>query len=205
MTYHLYTDGGLNPQADIPAGSGKGGQGMIAHNDNNEVVFEATIHTPEQTTNQRMEMLAVINGLNHLQNTLHVPRNTNVIVYTDSAYIVNCIKSEWWFNWVVKQNGQWLNSSKRPVENKDLWRDLLARCTFPYYALSRIWGPNNPHMRLATDDDRFAFAHCIITGLNVQFQKVKGHSGNHYNELADKLATRGKHGETFFLDMREQP
>jgi ribonuclease HI len=72
----------------------------------------------QKTTNNRMELLAVINGLQHLGENLKVP----VSVYSDSAYIVNCIRDRWYAKWRV--NG-WKTSGNKPVENQDLWVRLL--------------------------------------------------------------------------------
>lgn len=68
------------------------------------------------TTNNRMELTAVIKGLEELENS------TKVKIYTDSAYVVNAFEQKWIEKW--QQNG-WVNSKKRPVENKDLWLKLI--------------------------------------------------------------------------------
>ena len=66
------------------------------------------------TTNNRMEMLAVINALESLK------RVCTVEVYTDSQYVQKGI-SEWIVNW--KRRG-WKTADKKPVKNADLWRRL---------------------------------------------------------------------------------
>lgn len=70
----------------------------------------------KMTTNNRMELTAVIEALSRLK------RPVEVKVYSDSAYIVNCIHQKWYANW--RKNG-WHNSKGQPVENKDLWEKLL--------------------------------------------------------------------------------
>jgi ribonuclease HI len=67
-----------------------------------------------QTTNNRMELLAVINGLAALNRTCAVR------VYTDSQYVRQGI-TQWIHNW--KRNG-WKTSARAPVKNADLWRRL---------------------------------------------------------------------------------
>ena len=67
-----------------------------------------------QTTNNRMELTAVIEGL------LSLEKRTQVRVYTDSQYVQKGI-SEWIHNW--KRRG-WLTSDKKPVKNVDLWKKL---------------------------------------------------------------------------------
>lgn len=68
------------------------------------------------TTNNRMELLAVINGLKALS------RPCEVDVYSDSAYVVNAFLQNWIGSW--QRNG-WRNSAKAEVANKDLWQELL--------------------------------------------------------------------------------
>lgn len=71
----------------------------------------------ENTTNQRMELTAVVQGLQALK-----VKDWEVKVYTDSAYIANAFAQDWISNWVA--NG-WLNASKKPVANQDLWQELV--------------------------------------------------------------------------------
>ncbi|MBT4890081.1 MAG: ribonuclease HI [Rhodospirillales bacterium] len=68
----------------------------------------------ENTTNNRMELLAVIRGLESLK------RPVTVDVYTDSTYVRDGI-TKWIHNW--KRNG-WKTSAKKPVKNDDLWKLL---------------------------------------------------------------------------------
>jgi ribonuclease HI len=67
-----------------------------------------------QTTNNRMELTAVIEGLSALT------RRSTVSVYTDSQYVQKGI-SEWIHSW--KRRG-WMTADKKPVKNEDLWRKL---------------------------------------------------------------------------------
>ena len=67
-----------------------------------------------QTTNNRMELMAVIEGL------LALARHSKVRVYTDSQYVQKGI-SEWIHSW--KRRG-WRTADKKPVKNEDLWRRL---------------------------------------------------------------------------------
>ena len=70
-----------------------------------------------RTTNQRMEIRGALEGLR----SLHGRRRVGV--YSDSAYVVNCFRDKWYERW--RKNG-WLNSQKKPVENRDLWEALIA-------------------------------------------------------------------------------
>lgn len=68
------------------------------------------------TTNNRMELMAVIEGLKALK------RPCKVDIYSDSAYVVNAFKQNWIGKWV--KNG-WKNSAKAEVANSDLWKELI--------------------------------------------------------------------------------
>ncbi len=69
------------------------------------------------TTNNRMELQAVIEGLRALT------RPCRVRVQSDSAYVVNAHRQGWLRTW--QRNG-WRTSARKPVENQDLWQELLA-------------------------------------------------------------------------------
>ena len=70
----------------------------------------------ENTTNNRMEILAVIEGLKRLK------YKCSVTVFTDSAYVFNAFTQNWINSW---QTNNWKNSSKKEVLNKDLWQELI--------------------------------------------------------------------------------
>jgi ribonuclease HI len=71
----------------------------------------------QQTTNNRMELKAVIEGLKRLK------RPFPVRIYSDSKYVVNAIKDKWCVNW---QKRGWKKSDGNQVLNVDLWEALLA-------------------------------------------------------------------------------
>ncbi len=68
------------------------------------------------TTNNRMELLAVINALKLLKTSCHVK------IYTDSKYVVDSINKGWAISW---QKNSWTKSNKQPALNSDLWEQLL--------------------------------------------------------------------------------
>ena len=69
-----------------------------------------------ETTNNRMELFAAIQGLAALREPCEVT------LYSDSSYLINAFEKHWLDNW--QRNG-WKTSSKSPVENQDLWKLLL--------------------------------------------------------------------------------
>lgn len=66
------------------------------------------------TTNQRMEIQAVLEALRAVQGP--------VTIVSDSTYVVNCFRDRWWVRW--QANG-WKNAKKQPVANTDLWKPLV--------------------------------------------------------------------------------
>jgi ribonuclease HI len=68
-----------------------------------------------RTTNQRMELTAVLRALEALPGALEV--------VSDSTYVVRCFQDRWWEGW--RRRG-WRNASGRPVANRDLWEQVLA-------------------------------------------------------------------------------
>jgi len=67
-----------------------------------------------QTTNQRMEITAVLEAVKTLDGPLEV--------VSDSTYVINCFRDRWWEGWL--QNN-WRNSQRKPVANRDLWEPLI--------------------------------------------------------------------------------
>ena len=67
-----------------------------------------------ETTNNKMELTAVIRGFENLN------KASEVLVKTDSTYVINGI-TKWLPNWKAKG---WINSAKKPVANKELWKQL---------------------------------------------------------------------------------
>ena len=104
-TVEIFTDGACrgNP--------GPGGWGALLRYGDNERELCGGEH---ETTNNRMELMAVIEGLSALQ------RPCEVKVTSDSTYVLKGIQ-EWMPNW--KKRG-WKTASKKPVKNVDLWQKL---------------------------------------------------------------------------------
>ena len=67
------------------------------------------------STNQRMEIRAVLEAVTALPGPL--------LVVSDSTYVVNCFRDRWWEGWLLRG---WQTSAKKPVANRDLWEPLIA-------------------------------------------------------------------------------
>lgn len=103
----MYTDGACS------GNPGPGGWGVVLlHGDHRRELKGGEA----QTTNNRMELLAVIRGLEALR------QHCRVRVHTDSVYVMKGI-TEWIHNW--KARG-WKTADRKPVKNVDLWQELDA-------------------------------------------------------------------------------
>lgn len=104
-----------------------------------------------RTTNNRMELLGAIVGLEALK------RPCNVQLWSDSQYVVHALTKGWLESW---QKRGWRTSQKEPVKNQDLWQRLLLAA--------------QPHA--------------------IDWQWVRGHTGNVENERCDQLAMAAASG-----------
>lgn len=104
---HLFTDGACS------GNPGPGGWGAILRCGSVEKELSGA---EKPTTNNRMELLAVINGLCALT------RPCKVTIHTDSQYVLKGA-TEWIKNW---QQRDWKTAANKPVENQDLWQALLT-------------------------------------------------------------------------------
>ena len=133
----IYTDGACS------GNPGAGGWGAILMHGNHAKEISGF---EKETTNNRMELTAVIKALSLLK------QPCSVELYSDSAYVVNAIKQGWLENW--KNNG-WVGSDKKQVKNIELWQSLDL----------------------------------LMQKHSVNFNKVKGHADNEFNNRCDALAT----------------
>lgn len=157
----IYTDGScsLNNINDTSNDGCGGCATVIVFNDK---VVQEIVGYYKNTTNNRMELRAVLNAMKVIAESEEC---FEIII--DSAYIVNCFEQQWYKKWLT--NG-WKTSNRQAVKNTDLWKEII-----------HIY---NRHKHRIT-----------IT-------KVKGHSGNRWNERADCLATswRGVEYEDLIAD-----
>lgn len=114
MKVKIYTDGAARGNPDGP-----GGYGTVLE----YVDPKGELHTKElsqgyrRTTNNRMELMAVIAGLEALN------RPCEVELYSDSQYVVKAFNEHWIDGWIRKG---WKRGKDEPVKNMDLWKRLLA-------------------------------------------------------------------------------
>ena len=104
----IYTDGACS------GNPGLGGWACVLLYNGNEKRLSGG---EKQTTNNRMELMAVIKALEALN------QPCNVDLYSDSAYVVNAFLQDWISSWVLNN---WKTKSKDPVKNVELWQKLIA-------------------------------------------------------------------------------
>lgn len=108
LTYvEIFTDGACS------GNPGPGGWGTILRCGKYEKELSGG---EKETTNNRMELTAVIEGLKALN------RPCKVKIITDSQYVVNGITKGWAEKW---RSNNWIKSDKKPAQNKELWEELL--------------------------------------------------------------------------------
>ena len=103
----IYTDGACS------GNPGPGGYGIVLKYNNIQKEYSGYA---EQTTNNRMELTAVIEALKLLKEPC------NVTLYSDSAYTLNAFLLGWIDSWILNN---WKTASKKPVLNVDLWKELI--------------------------------------------------------------------------------
>jgi len=106
----IFTDGSTNPN------TGAGGYGVILKYKDKVKELSGGFR---KTTNNRMEIIACIEGLRALK------KKSDVIVFSDSQYVVNSISKGWVKKW---QAQNWMRNDKEKAENTDLWAQLLELC-----------------------------------------------------------------------------
>jgi len=108
--YHLYADGSCH------AGTRNGGWACVITDEELNCIAEFAAPCTD-TTNNRMELLGVLEGLKKFD-----AATADVTVTSDSAYVINCFLAQWYVKW--RKSG-WITASG-PVKNQDIWVELIA-------------------------------------------------------------------------------
>ncbi|MDR2163596.1 MAG: ribonuclease HI [Clostridiales Family XIII bacterium] len=173
-TTNIYTDGACSGNQ---FGNNLGGWGaVLEYGTHRKEIWGAE----RNTTNNRMEMKALIGAFEKLTRD-----GLRINVFSDSSYLMDCFRKKWYVNW--QRNG-WLTANKKPVENRDLWEELLSYTKKHDVSFYRVKG----HVSIERDDAMMRKAFC-------KFKEWNGDSFNHddflhataMNNLADALANRG--------------
>ena len=111
-TVNIYTDGAC---AGNQNESNVGGWGCVLEYHGRE---KELCGGEIDTTNNRMELTALIQALSVLRES-----GLKLRIFSDSSYLVNCFRKQWYLGWL---KSGWKNSKKQPVENRELWEQLLG-------------------------------------------------------------------------------
>ncbi len=121
----VYTDGACS------GNPGPGGWGVVLSYGGKSKELSGSM---PNTTNNRMELFAVISALGALKEPCVVA------VFSDSTYVVNAFEKGWIDSW---QKNNWIKSDKKPVENSDLWKLLLQLIKIKKHEMR--WGKVKGH------------------------------------------------------------
>ncbi len=132
--FNIYTDGACS------GNPGPGGWAAVIIQDDRAQEISGY---EEKTTNQRMELRAAVEALRM------VPPGSRVRLHSDSAYLVNCFNQGWMKKW--QKNG-WLTSKREPVENQDLWRELLELIEANTVEWIKVKGHSSDQLNRCCDD-----------------------------------------------------
>ncbi len=125
----IYTDGGCSGnQSD----ENLGGWGAILEFGEAQ---KELYGSQANTTNNRMEMTALLEAFKAIKK-----ESQTIHVFSDSSYLMDCFRKKWYVNW--QKNG-WKTASKKPVENQDLWRQLLPYIDRHQISFFRVKGHVN--------------------------------------------------------------
>lgn len=113
MKVNIYTDGAARGNPDGPGGFGT----ILTYEDSKGILHKKEISGGyKKTTNNRMELMAVIRGLEELKKPCEVD------LYSDSKYVTDAFNQNWIGGWIKKG---WKRGKNEPVKNVDLWQRLL--------------------------------------------------------------------------------
>ena len=174
LSINIYTDGACSGNQFE---NNSGGWGAILEYGD----YTKEIHGGElNTTNNRMEMTALIESLSAL-----TKKNYDVNVFSDSSYLIDCLRKRWYEKW---QSNGWRKADKKPVENKELWEKLLGFLSYYEFRFYLIKGHVSKGAREET-----------LRGSYDRFVKNNGEAYSYEefleilerNRRADELATLG--------------
>ncbi|MGL5973027.1 MAG: ribonuclease HI [Oscillospiraceae bacterium] len=116
---NIYTDGACS------GNPGPGGYCAVLKYQNHEKIIKGG---EKSTTNNRMELTAVLKGLEAIKEPC------DITIYSDSKYFIDAIEKNWVTKW---QENNWMRNKKDPVLNVDLWKDILKQ--FKIHNIYLIW------------------------------------------------------------------
>jgi len=126
----IYTDGSTRKNGSEDA---VGAWGFVAIED--EKIIHREAEGVEGTTNQRMELQAIIEACQWAKEKYD--SFTDIIIYSDSAYVINCYSQKWYEKWL---RNSWTTSNNGIVKNIDLWKKLIPFFITANFTFSKVKG-----------------------------------------------------------------
>ncbi len=133
MKYSIYTDGATSGNGYEGA---QGGWAWILLNEEEKITLQNVGHV-DNATNNICELYAVVDACRNAWTYALLDPNPKFVIYSDSAYIINCYKQKWYKKW---QSNGWINSKKQPVANKELWEFLIPYFEDSKYSFEKVAG-----------------------------------------------------------------
>ena len=132
MLFNIYTDGSCRKNGLLKA---RGAWGYVVLDVEFKHIIREGCGKETGTTNQKMELRAVLEACKWARSVSY-PFDA-VHIYTDSAYIHNCITDKWYDKWLMND---WKNSKHQPVANRDLWEQLIPYFEDPRFRFFKVGG-----------------------------------------------------------------
>lgn len=142
MKYNIYTDGSCRGNGKT---NNQGGYAFVIYKENSESIYGYGCGYSEDTTNNKMELQAIVSALIYVTKT---EPDSFFTIYSDSAYVINAINEGWLTKW--KQNG-WHTSTKQSVKNKELWEQILPYINNFYFTFKKVKGHDTDAGNLMAD------------------------------------------------------
>lgn len=137
----IYTDGGCSGNQESVNFGGWGA--ILEMGEHQKELWGGEINT----TNNRMELTAVIEAFNALKRD-----GLCIHVFSDSSYVTNCFREKWYEAW---ERNRWKNAARKSVENQDLWKELLALVSRHDVKFFRVKGHVNLNSKNAKPDSLY--------------------------------------------------
>ncbi|MGI6751718.1 MAG: RNase H family protein [Anaerovoracaceae bacterium] len=172
-TLYIHTDGACSGNQNENNIGGWGA--VLEYGKHRKELFGGEVNT----TNNRMEMMALLKALGALKN-----EGLTISVFSDSSYLMNCFREKWYENW---HRNNWKTSKKTDVENRDLWESLLTLTAKHNISFYRVKG----HVNLSKSPDIHKLYHKFVqwNGPSFSFDDFKHITEQ--NNRADALANEG--------------
>lgn len=154
---NIYTDGSCrdNFRNSLGEATGLGGWAFVIlfqEDDFSDIrVLETNSGFKIGSTNQEMEILALAKAFDFIKKNNFV--NNPIFAYSDSAYVVNCIKERWYDKWLLND---WKNSKGNDVQNKEAWEFLLESIDGLNFDIFHIKRNSTKYMKMVDEMAKLA-------------------------------------------------